>query len=510
MTYLKQNKLGVAISAALIGAAATPAYAVNLSDNGLGDVGLVSYYTARNNTETQLSIVNTSDDYVVAVKLRFREGDNSRDARDFNIFLSPNDVWTAGVTMGDDGETPLVRTFDNSCTAPALLPSPNLPGGTEVSFTNGDYVTDQNSNNDGGPTSIERTQDGHFEVIVMGVDLPEQGTLAAGAVHVNGVPADCDAIRNDYLPAPTGTGGATLEAQFDEPLNVIKVSANLINVEFGVAGGIPVDMLANFFNPGNPAQGIPVGQENYNFPGPDDLMQRPDLATPNLAFALPAQATQITEMGAITDDFAPNSADAVSSLFMANAVLNEYDVSAITLSETDWVITFPTKQFYVDVDNTTANGLPNPAPFENFFQPDGTSCVAVDFGYYDREEANVENQAQLDFSPRPPGTPGDSICEETQVVQFADGALGAGNAYGVPLEPGFEQGWMRLSFVGSGAPNELTVQGATYTYSGLPVTGFALRTLENGVSSSGGILNYGIVTEHAYWREITPAVVTVP
>jgi hypothetical protein len=497
----KHTKLAAAMAVTL-GAAvvATPSQAVNLSDNGLGEVGLVSYYTALNNIDTQLSIVNTSDVYVVAVKLRFREADNTRDARDFNIFLSPNDVWTGVVTMGEDGETPVIRTFDNSCTAPALPASPTAPGGREIFFTNSDYITepvDNNNGDDGGVTDISRTQDGHFEVLVMGVDRPAPGRLSAGAVHTPaGVPLDCSRILQDYA----ATNGAGLQNQFSEPLNVVKVSANLIRVDAGVAGGMPVDMLANFFNPGCP--GVPEGQEDPNAPCPEDLMTQPATNLPNLSLATPPQSAQITELGPIEDNFA-DGADAVSSLFMAESVINEYAIGGASNAQTDWVITFPTKNFYVDQENIFT-GQVAPAPFEEFFQPNGRSCVGVAFDYYDREERSEVVEDDIDFSPAPPGTPGSSICEETQILAFGDeSVLNGNNLYGVPLVAGFDSGWMRLVFRSN--TGGLVLEGENYLYSGLPVTGFGIKSLENGVSSTQGVLNYGIVQTHAFDRMIVPS-----
>lgn len=524
--YPKQSPLVAAVAAAIgLGLASSSAIAVNHTDTGLGEVGMVSYYTARNNIDTQISLTNTSDTYVVAVKLRFREADNTRDARDFNIFLSPNDVWTGVVTMGEDGETPLIRTFDTSCTAPQLPASSTVDGAREIGFTNSDYISESGDENlpwDSGDQTIVRTQDGHIEVFVMGVDVPEadagpeegdQPNLAYYAVHspAGTTPRDCSKIREDYLD----TGGATLADEFDEPLNVLKTAANLIRVDKGVAAGLPVDTLANFYNPG--CEGVPPGQEDVANPCPDNIMVDPGSPFPNLSFARPAESSQITGFGGITDFFVEGTADAVSSLFMATSVLNEYAIGGASLAETDWVITFPTKNFYVDIASLASN-QEVPAPFLEFFQKfnaegtqvdGGQSCVGVKYSenIYDREEASDTVESELDFSPRPPGTPGDSICQETQVLQFGEtGALGARNVYGVPLPDGFTSGWMRLQFTSGGQqmPPALTLFGTFYEYEGLPVTGFSLKTLENGVSSSQGLLNYGIVQEHAYDRVIMP------
>ena len=46
-----------------------------------------------------MSVVNTTAS-MKAVKVRFREGKNSAEVLDFNVFLSPFDVWTASITPG--------------------------------------------------------------------------------------------------------------------------------------------------------------------------------------------------------------------------------------------------------------------------------------------------------------------------------------------------------------------------------------------------------------------------
>ena len=70
-----------------------------------------------------LSVVNSTAS-VKAVKVRFLEGKNSREVLDFNLFLSPKDVWTAGIVpMGAVSGTPApgagIITADKSCTLPA-------------------------------------------------------------------------------------------------------------------------------------------------------------------------------------------------------------------------------------------------------------------------------------------------------------------------------------------------------------------------------------------------------
>ena len=523
---LTQLSAAMAVAMGALGTA-TPTLAVNLSDNGLGDVGLVPYYTVRNNIDTNISVVNTSAEYVVAFKIRFREGDNSRDARDFNVFLSPNDVWTATVTRLPDGDddpsndVPVLVTNDQSCTAPILQPVDELGGRPGILFTN--IACDGSSAPifpaDGGSGTIERAQEGHIEVIEMGVADPEISELASWAVH--GPTQDCAGISDVYLEArtvpnsrrcdererpPVVSGNAAFEAEYCEPLNVLKVSANLIRVDKGVAGGMPVEMLANFFNPND-------GIELPLLPDPRDLMQTPESTDPNLNDTDPPISAQITEAGPLIVAFTDSDragADAVSSLFMSTNVINEYAIGGAGLAQNAWVVNFPTKNFYVDTQLSD-----DFRPFEEFFQPNGVSCVTVDYLYWNREEAfEIPPPGGLEPSPPPIVTiPEDSICQETQTLNFGDSTLlGSKNNYDVPLVDGFTSGWMRLLFRNAGSINGLTLDldldplETVASFKGLPVQGFSIKSLENGVAAEN-ILNYGIISEHAYLRDIDVEVV---
>ena len=75
--------------------------AVNVNPNGLGQALIYPYYTvnsdaAGNAYNSLLSVVNTTTS-AKAVKVRFLEGKNSREVLDFNLYLSPRDVWAAGI-----------------------------------------------------------------------------------------------------------------------------------------------------------------------------------------------------------------------------------------------------------------------------------------------------------------------------------------------------------------------------------------------------------------------------
>ena len=134
MNMFKQKSLCTAVLAGLgaMGAAGT-AQAVHVNPDGLGQVLIYPYYTARtvggSRLESLISIVNTTTAYKL-VKVRFMEGKASREVLDFNLFLSPNDVWTGAITSSGQtaanpnaAELPGARivTIDNSCVTPSDL-----------------------------------------------------------------------------------------------------------------------------------------------------------------------------------------------------------------------------------------------------------------------------------------------------------------------------------------------------------------------------------------------------
>src|SRR5262245_30998179 len=100
---MKRNNLTTAVVAGIAGIAglASVANAVELNADGLGQVLIYPYYTVNAGNTTLISVVNTTA-VPKAVKVRFLEGYNSAEVLDFNLFLSPYDVWTASIfTLGD-------------------------------------------------------------------------------------------------------------------------------------------------------------------------------------------------------------------------------------------------------------------------------------------------------------------------------------------------------------------------------------------------------------------------
>src|SRR5438045_800518 len=162
-TFTRKALYAAIAGVAAVGVAST-AEAVNISADGLGQVLIYPYYTVRNNAagqpyNTLMSVVNTTSS-TKAVRVRFREGRNSVEVLDFNVFLSPFDVWTSSITPTSAGGAQ-ITTSDRSCTIPSFYSNgvaQQIPFRT-ITFESGD-------------NSAARTSEGYFEIFEMATYTP--------------------------------------------------------------------------------------------------------------------------------------------------------------------------------------------------------------------------------------------------------------------------------------------------------------------------------------------------
>ncbi|MDE2360086.1 MAG: hypothetical protein KGL70_11965 [Betaproteobacteria bacterium] len=460
MNIFKKKSLCAALAGIGALGAAGAAQAVNLNPDGLGQVLIYPYYTTRANAagnvyNSLLSVVNTTGS-VKSVKVRFLEGKNSREVLDFNLFLSPKDVWTAAIVPSGAGGA-MIKTTDQSCTLPAI------PAAGKA-FVNFAYASD------GAGSSLDRTQEGYVEIIEMAT-YTSSSTTAANVTHVNGVPPGCaaetDALASSEAQAPGGglMGGMTL-----------------VNVNSGTDYTADAVALANYSTV--------------------KLYANSGSTLPDLQEAFPPISTVPFNGSVYSSAWAGANADPVSAVLMHNQVMNEFVLDSITNSGTDWVVTMPTKRFYV------ANGTGTPAKlFQRNFNATAGACDDVSLNIYDREEDTTSTP--LNFSPPPP-TQTNSICWEANVITFNNSnVLGSTNVANIPT--GFQDGWLDLGFfpgtvtapihelinVGNTSITSIggtTTTGNTSTYVGLPVVGFAVQSFTNGailVNGAPVLSNYG-------------------
>jgi hypothetical protein len=364
---MNRKNLTAAVLAGLAGAAglAGTAQAVNLNPDGLGQVLIYPYYTANGGNTTILSVVNTTNN-AKAVKVRFLEGFNSREVLDFNLYLSHHDVWVAAIANGapapDYTPTPydtdtILIIPDDSCTVPYLYEDYQVEletGGMAGIQPFLDYAY-TGKLNDGGPDSEQRAAEGHFEMIEMGTITPGSAT-EADITHVTHKatkdtpewygPGDCDQLVENW------TGGASDEDDgiwYEEAVNGdFQAYTDTERNSGGLFGG------AAIVHPSNGAMFSYDAKAIQGFDKTDDgIHYIPGRINPSLNDGSETEAWVF--FGVPQNKAVPLyygfSVDAVSAVFMHEFTMNQFTTAdSPAEAATEWVVTFPTKNFYVDSD----------------------------------------------------------------------------------------------------------------------------------------------------------------
>jgi len=542
---MNRRNLTAAVLAGLAGAAGIvgSAQAVNINPDGLGQVLIYPYYTTNAGNQTTLSVVNTTADGK-AVKVRFLEGENSQEVLDFNLYMSRYDVWTA--VIYNDGGTPTMATGDTTCTVPYIYSYGNRPFGTpggQQEFLN--YELD-----DGGWTGISRATEGHFEMIEMGTLTDETsggngwtGGSEWAATHVAGSPPlshqpsigsyrVCGQLVDAWTdPDNTVAGdeGYWLNnplTDLENPSGGLFGGAAVINTEYGAMYSYDATAINGF------------AATLWDWTGFNVLHQQPGFILPGLNSGDQLAATVFNSDGTTSSATLARGVDAVSYVFMHDQLMNEYTTESIVGAQTEWVITFPTKQFYVFDEQA---GLAPVAPFTSRwdhtlldYSAEACEFVTLDT-IWDREEAKPGHvpgePVPPVVSPAPPpddeeGTFPFELCYETSVIRFGDEdtlaaateILGSSNFHNIDnVALNFEFGWARLQLADypeTNALGEIVAGGDTYTRAlpvtagvpleGLPVSGFAVQRFANEFvgAAAGVVAAYGGIYDHKYTRRI--------
>jgi hypothetical protein len=460
MNTFNKKSLCVALAAAGMVGAAGVAQAVNVSGDGLGQVLIYPYYTVNkdfhgNAFNTLMSVVNTTAS-TKAVKVRFREGRNSVEVLDFNVFLSPWDVWTAAITPTSAGGGH-IATSDKSCTIPAF------PAGGVDFRTLG---------LESGDDAVTRTAEGYIEVFEMAT-YTDTSVVAVNSKHSGGVPKDCSKVTD----TAAGVG-----AEQGSPQGGLFGSLYVLSPYGGAMFSQPAVALDNFSD--TPA---------YYTTGS---------TSPTYADASPAVSNTIVGGNLYQSDWGSDGFNAVTAVLMTNAVTNEYVLETGTKSQSTWIITFPTKFNYV-------NGSSAPlAPFTGKYVSKTGACENFYGVIFDREESSPQVVVGTDFSPQPGPGAGPTMCWEAQNISFGPAGNGAassnifGSANNGTVTTPYKTGWATLGFNSASNPTEHTLpnsstqvvnlasggttSGVPTTYYGLPVVGFGAQTFENEALAVGG------------------------
>ena len=511
-----------AVTAGYAGVASAQSY-TERSVGNLGDLAIIPYYTVQDNWVTGVHITNTSSRTQV-VKLRLRRATDSMDAMDFNLILSPYDVWTG--FLSDDSGNVVFATDDNSCTAPL-----RADGRFEMPF-------------------IFRTgaEEGYIEVISMGSPEDEDEAIAVAAKHgSDGVPFDCVSVESNFFANGSWSKkgvydsettyqavsdaedysdsdcdddeGATIcENDYVDSDNTLKVSYFMRDAASGTEFGGNAVHISDF----SPFQPWMSNQETGLFSGDIFGFDYPDLNGGVLGYGDARGLFNVLRQ---------------ENILGVSEVLNDWSVNPGLNVQTDWVVTMPGQYTMFDYYVYAAVAGFNVANCGKLDNPttaidDGTAqCdfrdipVEANLTLWDREEGQISpEEGGLTISPAPPGTVNKLIFpNEVNVVEWTDGTsegfLDSAVAISIDASPLGIYGWASLSvtaqkkaattgspavpsptansngqaiceFVGpagtpggvAAVPSHTMRQGPTYTangtvcqsaYGGIPIVGFA-------------------------------------
>lgn len=356
---------------------ATDATTLTLAEGGVGHMLLVPYYSAQNGNMTVLHIVNTDTINGKAVKVRFRGAANSDDVMDFQVYMSPGDVWTGAVTAGADGIAQ-IQSADNTCSVPAL--GINAPKAFSTGRLNSKKSATELANG---------TREGYVEIFNM-ADIPSDKIYTVGSTtstnsalytaikHVNGV-APCSVASS---AAETTLFGIALtnyvaedvaaNAGFNTPTGGLMGDWYIINVpETTTFSGADTAVVANgrgnFVHFPQVDTGVAAAViDNYTA---DPLLRTaayradstlnsttgtpalsagnydlPDMSTPYLLPAsYPAEPADITRA-----KYLPLAqADRLTTALSVGTVTNQYANDESISAKTDWVFSMPTRRYSV-------------------------------------------------------------------------------------------------------------------------------------------------------------------
>jgi len=529
---MKKSILASSIAAAVFGLGATGAQAqISVSSNAIGDMLLVPYYTAQAENATLLSITNTDTTNGKAVKVRFRGAANSDDVLDFQVFLSPADVWTANISKGADGRA-VLTTSDKSCT------KPNVLSGTS-------FLTVRLDPSLTGDALANGTREGYVEIITM-ADIPKAGTanivapvtvnpLFTAVKHVSSV-APCSGtawtaldslaqgrtlVHYDAvgLKPPTGGlmgnwtiintvnsaawGGQATALKY----NVVSPDTNNVTYYSQVSTPVatpetltadPLFLTGNFVHAWNAtsqalANTAPSTVAAITAPGMYDL---PDLSTPATT-AITSPTAQVVE---------------IQQALAKSSVIAEFATESAIAGSTDWVFSMPSRRYAVAMAYSKISATDDGRRFNAAYQGTGTSAGGDVAGTsttaafngpntsvinrlicvsgakpvaYDREE----NTATTSVVVSPSVLGKQQYCGEVSVFAFNNGSASAALKASVAVsavDVTYSSGWATLNT--TVAPTD-TSASATI---GLPLLGGAFMKASNGTQG------YGVTQAYRY------------
>lgn len=380
------NTLGkVAFAALALASVGTADAAMTVNSRGLGQVLLYPFYSAGNATSrsTLVTLVNTSERAKV-VQLTFREGVAAVDVLTVRLFLGPRDAWN-GTVFGFplvSFEGPNLIANDRGCAVPITYTDTRaLPDGRRYWVFARGLAVDPPGWDQG------RLGTGAIEAI-------ELGEIKIGSALETAVTS-----QGDGVPSCAGVDTADLAASLDAPGGKLFGNYALVNAATGrVTSGAAtaIDGFSVVPLVDRPIVDLSHGRTSAN--ASDPVEAGVDVGGRRLRVTYPPE----------------RAIDAVSAVLMSDAVYGDFAVDPAAGAKTDWLLSMPTRRFYV-AGATNANRLAR-EPFAS--RSHATLWRSQPCSYYG---ADVRDRDQHAIAPRttfltPPVLPPKADAAEPKIL----------------------------------------------------------------------------------------------
>ena len=355
-----------------------------INPNGMGQVLLFPYFTVNKHQQTLLNVSNNSG-HGKAIQIAFREAYNGRYVYLRDVFLGPSQTWAATVFALDDaGESSSgagIASSSEACSQTlSTMASGTTPGGLHYDkFDNQHYF---GSEADTGPTTDSRQREGYIEVIELGTVVGDTQKAITPSQNPDGP------VCTTVVPTISAI------ADFANPSGDLAGNAAIVDVTQGTYYDVGPTAIEGF------------RKQFVMPPAVTDLSAAGDTTTANV------NASVLINGNYTTLSFPKSRAiDAMSALFMSSRLYGEFNSSNSAGASTDWILTFPTKHYYVD------HGGIDPAPFtESFGKTAGGSKINFAYAMFDRNGFDAYTN-WCGFGECPPQP--NFFKTETQTISFS-------------------------------------------------------------------------------------------
>ncbi len=477
-----------ALALAFASTCAVPlAHAVSINPRGTGQVLIYPYYTVNGGQQTLITIGNDSG-RGKAVRVRFSEGRNGRTVLAFNLYLAPRDVWSGAIFQSPSSEAAALLTDDDSCTFPLLKTSTlvqQLPDGRRyIAFFDYAYGY-RTSPEDAGPDGLGRTREGYIEAIEMG--SIETGSTLATAVSpgADGTPKDCSSLEERWNGGDWSTNP---NLDLANPTGGLYGGLMVVNVAAGTLFSVPATAIEDFrVDPRDEPRGSTSSVVLHRMP----IEQAPLLSDAVTDPVLGTAAADVDLGGRNIHVEYPSGSrgiDAVTAVLMSSTVAGDYVLEAAAGASTEWILTMPTRRFYVDEAIVGSSAI---APFTRVYPKSGaesSACMAVPYVAYGR---NARQSSAAD--------PQILLCFGAQALPFsmtnvaapAD-VLGSSLVAAASIATDQASGMAQLMTGSHGSPTAFAMRPADdgTVLKGLPVMGFVVFDYINSNVQAGVLANY--------------------